>query len=115
MKQISVLRKIYRERGYLVTWQSYFQTPFEVGEVIDRVGGEGFNLGPMRVISTTTQRDFLIQQWLSKRIDPVHWKHCNVKAYMQEQKNRLGPITFWRVRRTKRRTARGVRTEETHE
>lgn len=109
MTQNMVLRKVLRRRGYLVLWKARWMTPWTVGSLVDRIGGEGFHLGKMFVVAKqTSRRDFLAQQQLSRRLEPAHWKGTNATALLRKrEKENRGEITYWRVKPTKRKLMAG--------
>lgn len=85
MTQLRVIKTILSRRGYLVLWQARWHEKFTVGELVPVAGGEGFNLGkPLQVIRATSERDFLTQQQLSRRIDRAHWKDYSATAHLLE-------------------------------
>lgn len=100
VKQISVLRAILRQRGYLVVWQGDHHPRFAVGHVTAQLV-EGFNLGLFAVREQTTKQDFLEQQLLSKKLEPKHWKHTSPTAHLKANMKHH-PI-FWRVTRTRKK------------
>jgi hypothetical protein len=107
VKQITVIRKIMKLRGYIVLWQPGDTTlPFLVGSVTPYCGREGFNIGLLKVRAKTTQKDFIEQQKLSKKLAPEHWKWVAPTTWVR--RHRSAKPTFWRVTRTRRnRTEQG--------
>lgn len=98
MTKEKTIRRIHNQRGYVVVWQGNSHPRFTCGQIIDSVG-EGLRWGkPFKVLRRTSQRDFLAQQWRSRRISPELWKHTSVASHFRKMRKEYKDIIYWRVK-----------------
>ena len=64
MKREELLKECYRQRGYIVTYQAQEEgePPFELGEIVTRIGGECLDLGQPFAVAAETNKQDLIDQ-----------------------------------------------------